>query len=520
MPHGPGRLKELEKGEDLYETLINAASDAGEGLAIVSLDDFRFLWVNRAVCDLFGYREEELLALPSALSLADPTEVKPIEDRGRRQAEGEEGGDFETIGIRRDGSRIQLEVASRRLDAGRSLAIFRDISVRKQTEEALRASEERMRSILETANDAFVAIDEAGMITDWNRQAELTFGWSRDEVIGRKMADTIMPAPYRDQHEQGFKRFLATGEGPILGKRIELNGLGRDGREFPIELAVWAHLSDGAYTFNAFVHEISERKRAEEALKEAFEKERLAAERLREVDQLKDEFISLVSHELRTPLAVIIGLAETLLLYPDRLAENETRDILDRIRRQGDNMNNMVAQLLDLSRLEAGALKLDLRAMNLKPLIRDVSAQLAPILERHEVQVDVPEQITVMADREGFERILGNLLTNAAKYSPPGSPITVSAKGSSEEAVIRVSNLGKGIPRKQQETVFDRFDRGAAATAVPGAGVGLTVARRYVEALGGRIWVESVPGQATTFSFTLPLAEPTSSGSGVSRSKS
>jgi PAS domain S-box-containing protein len=140
---------------------------------------------------------------------------------------------------------------------------------RQQAEDAVRASDQLSRSIIETANDAFVAIDQGGLITDWNHQAELTFGWSKEEVIGRPLADTIIPTQYRGAHLDGLKHFLATGEGPVIGQRLELSALHRRGDEFPVELLVWPIQSSAGYQFNAFIRDITERRQAEEALRES-----------------------------------------------------------------------------------------------------------------------------------------------------------------------------------------------------------------------------------------------------------
>ncbi len=133
-------------------------------------------------------------------------------------------------------------------------------------------SDQRMRRIIATANDGFIALDAQGTITDWNRQAELIFGWPREAALGLPLAETIIPLQYRDAHREGLRRFLATGEGPIFEKRLELSALHRDGHEFPIELTVWPIRIGAAWTFNAFVRDISERKRAEDALREREER--------------------------------------------------------------------------------------------------------------------------------------------------------------------------------------------------------------------------------------------------------
>ena len=131
---------------------------------------------------------------------------------------------------------------------------------RSRARQALRASEEHVRQVIQTANDAFVAIDATGGITEWNRQAELHFAWRRDEVLGRLLTETIIPPVHRSAHTEGIARFLATGEGPVLGRRVELEALHRDGHQFPIELIPWAVPDGSSYRFNAFIHDITERK--------------------------------------------------------------------------------------------------------------------------------------------------------------------------------------------------------------------------------------------------------------------
>jgi PAS domain S-box-containing protein len=143
---------------------------------------------------------------------------------------------------------------------------------RKSAEEALRASEERTRSIIDTAGDALIGMDAGGLITDWNPQAQAIFGWSREEAIGRAVADTIIPERFRDAHREGLRRFLDTGEGPVLGKRIELVALHRAGHEFPVELSVNVVRLGEMPSFHAFVHDIPERKETERALQESEEK--------------------------------------------------------------------------------------------------------------------------------------------------------------------------------------------------------------------------------------------------------
>jgi PAS domain S-box-containing protein len=139
----------------------------------------------------------------------------------------------------------------------------------ESTRQALKESEEQSRSILETASDAFIAIDQDGFIADWNRQAEVIFGWSHQEAISRRLSETVLPARYRTLHSTGLQRFLATGIGPLLNKRVELTALHREGREFPVELTVWPIQRGQTYRFNAFIRDITERKQTEEVIRQS-----------------------------------------------------------------------------------------------------------------------------------------------------------------------------------------------------------------------------------------------------------
>ncbi|MCH7999701.1 MAG: diguanylate cyclase [Chloroflexi bacterium] len=191
--------------------------------------------------------------------------------------------------------------------------------VRQRTRE-LQDSEERTRLIIDTASDAFISMDAGGLITDWNAQAEATFGWSREEALGRKLSDTIIPSELRPEHLRGLRHFLATGEGPVLNKRIEITALHRDGHEFPVELAIWAVRSGEAYTFNAFVHDITERKRADEAL-------RLTNEELQERNQ------QLLDARARAATDGLTG------LFNHRTFQEKVRELVARAQADGDNVS-------------------------------------------------------------------------------------------------------------------------------------------------------------------------------------
>jgi PAS domain S-box-containing protein len=254
---GPAGLQEAEA------RFRAAFENAPIGMALLSPDG-RFLQVNRALCDVLGRGEEQLLGT-TWQAVTHPEDRASQDALDRRVLAGHEHAYVvEKRYLRGDGTPAWALV-SRSLvrDAGGQPLYFisqvLDISERKHVEEALRAREEEVRRILETAQDAFVAMDVDGRISDWNRQAEEVFGWPREEAVGRVLSETIIPERYREQHRRGLERFLATGQGPVLDKRLELSALRRDGTEFPVELTIWALPRGSSHQFNALVHDISER---------------------------------------------------------------------------------------------------------------------------------------------------------------------------------------------------------------------------------------------------------------------
>ncbi|MCI0526501.1 MAG: PAS domain S-box protein, partial [Nitrospira sp.] len=309
---------------------LNPAFAAGQiletmqgGVLVVDMEG-KIRVVNRATCTMLGYRESELLGNSISSIVESPEDLQPTSRKLIRKGAIR---DDAMVWLTKSGERLDVSVsASEVLDQDNFpvgvVYVALDITERKRAEEALKLSEQRTRLIIETAYDAFISMDANGLIMDWNAQAEAIFGWSRKEAIGRSLSDTIIPLKYRDAHKRGLKHFLATGEGTVLNKRIEITALHRDGHEFPIEMTI-TPIPLGTYVFNAFVHDITERKWAEEALRKAHNELEVrvlkrtaelekANEELKKVDKMKSDFVSTVSHELRTPLTSIKNAVDLL----------------------------------------------------------------------------------------------------------------------------------------------------------------------------------------------------------------
>ena len=328
--------------------------------------------VNEKFCAIVGYSREELLQ-KTMRDITHPDDLAASIDAFTALWQGESPTfGLEKRYVRKDGSLVwgELFASLQRDAAGKpayDIGIVNDISERKQLEEELRASEERRRLILDNAHDAFVAMSADGLIAEWNRQAEITFGWPRAEAVGRVLSETIIPPQFREAHSRGLARFLATGEGPLLNRVIEVPALRRDGSEFPAEISIAPVRLGEQYLFAAFIRDVTERKRAEEELRRAKE----AAEA---ANRAKDEFLANVSHEIRTPMNAILGMTELALDTP--LTEDQ-RQCLKTVKSAADSLLGIINDLLDFSKIEAGKLELDPADFSLRAAVGDTLRALA-----------------------------------------------------------------------------------------------------------------------------------------------
>ena len=262
------RLAELSR--EAEERFRLAFENAPIGMALVAPDG-SFLRVNHSLSEIVGYSPDELVT-KTFQDITHPQDLEADLAHVRQMLAGEiRTYSMDKRYLHVDGHVVWINLSvSLVWDEDGAPRYFisqiEDISERKRTEAALLASQERTRRILETAGDAFVAIDDAGHITDWNRQAEVTFGWEAADVLGRPLDEVLIPPDSREAHRRGLQHFLATGEGPVLGERLELSALHRDGHAVSVEMVIWALREGDGWAFNAFLRDISERKAMEEEL--------------------------------------------------------------------------------------------------------------------------------------------------------------------------------------------------------------------------------------------------------------
>ncbi len=414
-------------------------------------------------------------------------------------------------------------------------------TARTRAVQALRQNEERIRRIIESAHDAFIAIDESGVITDWNAQATATFGWDRSEVIGEVLANTVIPPHYREAHARGIERFLRTGEGPVLNQRIELTALHRGGREFPVELTITPLRLEQSWIFCAFVHDISKRKEAERQLQEqnqrleetarsereahqalqqtaeelrSSQKElRAAKEAAEQATRAKSEFLANMSHEIRTPMNGVLGMTELLLnteLTPKQ------REYAGLVQQSAEALLRLLNDILDFSKIEAGKLELEAIPFDLRDALGDILQTLAMRAAEkglelaYRIPPEVPDRL--LGDPGRLRQIVVNLTGNAIKFTEQGEVVvTVAPEAVTADEVtlhVAVSDTGIGIPPEKQQVIFEAFSQADSSMSrqFGGTGLGLAISIQLVGMMGGRMWVESQEGKGSTFHFTATFA--------------
>ncbi len=402
--------------------------------------------------------------------------------------------------------------------------------VRLRTQE-LAVSEARVRAMLDTSPVGVVVIDEHGIMQEMNPAAEYMFGYSTGELVGQNVS-CLMPEPYRSAHDTYLRRYLETGEAHILGVGREAVGQKKDGSTFPIHLSVGHAKIAGSIIFVGFIMDITRQKEAETALIAA----KIYAE---EAHRVKSGFISMATHELRTSLAALLGaipnlcnfaglqrlpLTRLLEMYGDTDTElpdlvglgysSEVSQLLQKIWliangmiRSGEDLNRVINDVLDTSKIEAGKIELHPESLHLAPLVQAEIAKIQSYAEEKgksalSIRAENLENLQVVVDPARLGQILCNLLSNAVKFTDVGEIVVVAAKRD-DMVEISVRDTGCGIPADQLEFIFQSF-RQVVGTRHGGTGLGLSITKKLVELHGGSVMVTSTEGEGSTFTFTLP----------------
>ena len=345
--------------------------------------------------------------------------------------------------------------------------------------------------VMKSLVDGLILVDRRGRIAYVNPYAEEILGMPNSALAGQDvetMARGI--AELVEQPERTLESFRAAVADPQSTPIVEF------GLSAPVTRALQARFfpirdtGGGSLGLGLLLRDITREK---------------------ELDEMKSQLLSTVSHELRTPLASIKGFATTLLRDDIEWDPESRHEFLSIIDEESDRLTELISNLLDMSRIEAGTLRVEPEPTDLEPIIRETADQFQMMSHAHEIRLNLPRVLPpVMVDPRRARQVLRNLLENAVKYSPEGGPITISAQVADGRVQTSVADRGIGIEPKQLEHIFDRFYQvdSASTRQVGGSGLGLSICKAIIEVHGGEIWVESQAGYGSTFHFTLPLAQP------------
>lgn len=375
---------------------------------------------------------------------------------------------------------------------------------RKYVEREVEASELRKTAILESALDCIITINHEGRILEFNPASENTFGYQKAEAIGKLMGDLIVPPIYRKAHNHGLKHYLKTGEQNVLGKRIEIIAMRKDGSEFPVELAITPiFLNDSLPMFTGYLRDITSRKLAEEELHKAKEAAETAS-------VAKSQFLAVMSHEIRTPLNAIIGMGELAI---ESKLESERIEFLQTIQENSEILLSLINDILDFSKIEAGQVDIEKIEFNLAETVENVLEMFAfkafakglELLGK--IDKNLPE--TIIGDSTRVRQILSNLIGNAIKFTNEGEVFVslnvVRLTKQKVTVLFRIKDTGIGIPLDKQTTIFDKFNQADISTTrkYGGSGLGLSICRSLVNLMNGEIGINNEAEIGSEFYFSL-----------------
>ena len=502
--------RHLSQMEARYRGLLEAAPDA----MVVVGECGEIVLVNAQAERQFGYRRDELLGQDVKNIIPRGFAERLIADGARSAAMAlaqQIGMGIELDGRRKDGTAFPIEIMLSPLESPEGIlvtAAIRDISKRRDAEKHLVQMEARYRGLLEAAPDAIVVVDQGGEIVLVNAQAERQFGYRRDELLGREVK-SIIPRGFAERLIADGARSAAKALAQQIGTGIELDGRRKDGTAFPIEIMLSPLDSPEGILVTAAIRDISKRRALEERLSQSSLRIASAMAELKRSNKELDEFARVASHDLKEPLRGIHNYVSFLLEdYADCLDE-QGRKYLGSMQRLAARMAALIDCLLDYSRL--GSAPLAMEAINLETVLDEVAEDLRHFLIDHDVElrraVRLP-MVTGNAIRLG--ELLQNLITNGAKFNDKQEKwVEVGCEVAQATPVFSVRDNGIGIPEQHRESVFGIFKRLHTQDKFGGGtGAGLTVAKKIVERHGGRIWLESLPGEGTTFRFTLAAGLP------------
>ena len=485
----------VERDARHFAAIVASSDDA---IISKSLDGTVVTW-NAAAERLFGYTASEIVG--RSIRLIVPRDRQAEEDHVLAAvSRGETIDHFETVRQRKDGAfvPISLTVSPIRDASGDIVGaskIARDLS----RTERIQADARRLAAIVDSSDDAIVGKDLNSIVTSWNAAAERIFGYSSEEMIGRSVR-LVIPEDRQDEEDDVLRRIR-------LGQRLdhfETVRRRKDGTLFPVSLTISPVYNDHGVVIGAskIARDVTERARADQEHRRLLEMARAA-------NRLKDEFLATLSHELRTPLNAIAGYAR--MMQTGLLKGDKQGRAIDTIVRNASSLTQMIEDVLDVSRIVSGKVRLTLVPVEMSQIVREAVETAQPAADANGIRVDVvvdPRGTLVSGDPDRLRQVLWNLCSNAVKFSGRGGRVQVRLKRVNNQVELTVSDNGIGISPEFLPHLFERFSQADAGInrLHGGLGLGLAISRHLVELQGGRIFAHSDgPGKGSTFRIQLPV---------------
>ena len=505
------RDKLLERLRGTKEILESALQSRHDSFAIFDREDRLLLWndvFGRLVMKLDGKIEAGMpftdLIRGGAVRRADPVTGEPDWDwfNERLRRHRNPGAPFEEeVGGR------WLLVQEFKTPAGYTVAVHTDVTELKERELALRDSEAQKAGILKAAIDGVVTVDEAGIVREFNEAAEEMFGWKADEILGRNIADFLVPEHLRPMFETIMENYRLKGSAPLVGRRTVGRALRKDGSHFPMEISVVKVETAGGALFSGFIRDISDRIAAERRLTHARDEAQAAS-------RAKSDFLATISHEIRTPMNGVLGAIDLLL---DSTLDPDQKRLAATAKGAGETLRMLLDDLLDFSKLEAGKLEIAPAPFAPEEVVENcvdlfrAQAELKGLELRAEIEPEVPPAVSGDAPR--LRQILMNLIGNAVKFTSRGH-ITTSVRrlaGDNEFVVLRFSvrDTGIGIKPEFREKIFSKFSQAEPSTSrrFGGSGLGLAIVKGLTELMQGQVGYESELGSGSHFWCDIPFVK-------------
>jgi PAS domain S-box-containing protein len=477
----------------------------GEGLYALDREG-KLTFLNPAAERLLGWREEDLLGK----SIHDTIHCRAADGTPFQRADcpllkalrsGMAYRNDDDVFVRRDGTRLPVDYTSAPIIAdGRvsgSVVAFGDITERKRAGEALWESEERLRTIMDNSPAIIFMKDVDGRYTFVNHRFEQLFHVQREHAVGKSDAD-IFPKEIAEALRANDLEVLQTGA-PLEREEVVPQD---DGQHTYISIKFPLYSSQGIPNVVCGIStDITARKQAEE------QRTVLLAEVERAL-AVRNQFLSIASHELKTPVTLLRGYSQILNRQAEKKNDTAALRPLQVIDRQIERMTRLIDDLLDVSRIESGAIEFQMAPFDLVEALREVIGEVGVYAPEFKLRVqDGVGELWLSGDRQRIQQVMTNLMTNAIKYASDRREADVRVERDGDQAVVSVTDYGIGIPQEQQSQVFERYFRGANASAnnYGGLGMGLYISRYIIRRHRGSISVESEQGKGSTFTFTLPL---------------